>query len=147
MPLYSLFSLQKSKIDRFENLCLKIDRFSQTSRTCANDATDPGLLLERVPRVQLHPSVNGNRCTAPVLKSKSDFSKPLSIIIFVRFFPKTMKFLQCLHTNRSFKRICTNIWKKYCQKLPIGQEKWGYWFKFSPPLSTTLIAAPVLWIP
>ena len=30
-----------SKIDRFENLRLKIDRFGQTSQTCAKDATGP----------------------------------------------------------------------------------------------------------
>ena len=35
-PLNSPFCLQKSKVDRSENLHLKIDRFS---RTCANDAT------------------------------------------------------------------------------------------------------------
>ena len=39
MPLNSPFCLQKSKIDRFENLRLRIDRFDRTSRTCANDAT------------------------------------------------------------------------------------------------------------
>jgi hypothetical protein len=32
--------LQKLRIDRFENLPLKIDRFGRTSRTCAKDATE-----------------------------------------------------------------------------------------------------------